>query len=405
MKVTVAQLGARRHYAVPIAFEKMGYLNQLLTDVHAGSWPIQWAGKIPNKFKGAMIKRILGRSLVGIPPIKIKDFSLFSFFCLLCRFTMQQDKFFLYSDIGFGKRMIKHLEADVPDILYCFSPQAFEMLKWCKRNSVKAILDQPIAPRKIEIAILRDEFERHPDWAIKSPIENEIDLELIKREKDEFELADRIVCGSEFVKDSMITLGYQPDKISVISSGIALPNASNVNNKHRDGPLRVLFVGQVSLRKGAPYLAECAKALKGLAIFRVVGPIDLPAKALAELKQHCEVLGSVPRIEVGEHFTWADVFFLPGLCEGSAMVTYEALAYGLPVVTTPNSGSIVRDGVDGFVSTAGVLNDFLSNLTQLCKNKALVNNMSESALKRIAGYTLNAYMLAQKEVADSLIRL
>ena len=45
----------------------------------------------------------------------------------------------------------------------------------------------------------------------------------------------------------------------------------------------------------------------------------------------------------------ADVFVFPSLFEGSAVVTYEALACGLPSVVTPNAGSVVRDGVEGFV--------------------------------------------------------
>ena len=50
-------------------------------------------------------------------------------------------------------------------------------------------------------------------------------------------------------------------------------------------------------------------------------------------------------------YKWADVFVLPSICEGSAMVTYEALIHGLPIITTYNSGSIVRDGVDGFITS------------------------------------------------------
>ena len=48
-------------------------------------------------------------------------------------------------------------------------------------------------------------------------------------------------------------------------------------------------------------------------------------------------------------YAWADVFLLPFICEGSAMVTYEALSWGLPVITTHNAGSIVRDTVDGWL--------------------------------------------------------
>ena len=50
-----------------------------------------------------------------------------------------------------------------------------------------------------------------------------------------------------------------------------------------------------------------------------------------------------------ELYAWANVFVLPSICEGSAMVTYEALSWGLPIITTYNTGSIVRDNIDGFI--------------------------------------------------------
>jgi len=105
----------------------------------------------------------------------------------------------------------------------------------------------------------------------------------------------------------------------------------------------------VGLRKGSPYVLAAAKLLPGRACFRMVGPISVQSLALEQLRQHVEVLGPVPRSTVREHYAWADVFLLPSLCEGSATVTYEALACGVPVIATPNTGSIVREGVDGFI--------------------------------------------------------
>ena len=89
--------------------------------------------------------------------------------------------------------------------------------------------------------------------------------------------------------------------------------------------------------------------LKGQATFRMVGPIGVSQSAEAELRRALDLTGPVPRLEVLKHYAWADVFFFPSMCEGSATVTYEALASGLPVVCTPNTGSVVRDGIDGFV--------------------------------------------------------
>src|SRR5208283_380502 len=111
-------------------------------------------------------------------------------------------------------------------------------------------------------------------------------------------------------------------------------------------PLRVLTVGTVGLRKGSPYVLEAAKQLTGKAVFRMVGGIGVTREAETQLREHLELTGAVSRNEIAKHFEWADVFLLPSICEGSATVTYEALAHGLPVICTPNTGSVVRDGME-----------------------------------------------------------
>src|SRR4029077_18852254 len=90
-----------------------------------------------------------------------------------------------------------------------------------------------------------------------------------------------------------------------------------------------------------------ARALAGLATFRMVGAIEALQQAAAKLSDAVELTGPVPRSDMGVHFAWADVFLLPSLCEGSATVVYEALSASLPVICTQNTGSIVRDGVEG----------------------------------------------------------
>ena len=89
--------------------------------------------------------------------------------------------------------------------------------------------------------------------------------------------------------------------------------------------LRVLTVGSVGLRKGAPAVYEAAKAMQGRAQFRWVGRVELLPAAAERMRTHVELTDAVPRSEVHTHFAWADVFLLPSVCEGSATVTYEAL--------------------------------------------------------------------------------
>src|SRR5258708_9594943 len=92
----------------------------------------------------------------------------------------------------------------------------------------------------------------------------------------------------------------------------------------------------------AEKLVECGKGYE----FRVAGNVE---RSLADREQcrYLRFLGRVPRAKIRGEFAVADVLVLPSLAEGSAETTYEALACGVPVVTTPEAGSVVRDGIDG----------------------------------------------------------
>lgn len=179
----------------------------------------------------------------------------------------------------------------------------------------------------------------------------------MQREHREQDLADQIICGSSFVRDSLVARGVDAKKISVVPLGrlkdqqlIPCQSVTQTPKERGDG-LRILFIGAVGLRKGIPYLLAAIRELQGKIPFtcKVVGSLEIKYQRASEYSDVCEFLGKIPRSQIPELYTWADVFVLPSLCEGSAMVTYESLISGVPVITTYNSGSVVRDSVDGFI--------------------------------------------------------
>jgi glycosyltransferase involved in cell wall biosynthesis len=99
----------------------------------------------------------------------------------------------------------------------------------------------------------------------------------------------------------------------------------------------------------------------------------------------------VPRSEIHRQFSWADVFLLPSICEGSATVCYEALSFGLPVITTPNTGSVVRDGIDGFVVPIRNTESIIEKLVRFDSDRDLLALMSRNARQRSADFTVEKY--------------
>ena len=99
----------------------------------------------------------------------------------------------------------------------------------------------------------------------------------------------------------------------------------------------------------------------------------------------------VPRSEVINHYAWADVFLLPSLCEGSATATYEALTAGRPVVCTPNCGSVVRDGVEGYVIPVRDINALVDRLERLARDSDLRMQMADAARHKAAAVNFESY--------------
>jgi len=147
------------------------------------------------------------------------------------------------------------------------------------------------------------------------------------------------------------------------------------------------------LRKGVPYLLEALRALDRPAQIqaKLVGSVALQRQPLSRYERWCEIVGSVSRQEILNAYQWADVLVLPSLCEGSATVTYEAMACGLPIVTTPSSGSLVRDGIEGFVIKARDTEKLRSRLALLCDDFELRLQMSAAAIERREDISLAAY--------------
>ncbi|WP_412851402.1 glycosyltransferase family 4 protein [Ectothiorhodospira shaposhnikovii] len=180
-----------------------------------------------------------------------------------------------------------------------------------------------------------------------------MDMQREQLEAREWELVDRIVVGSQFVADGLVGKGVDRSKIIVVPYGVDLNRFSWVKRRERENqndPLRVLFVGRVSVMKGIPSLLHALSVLGPQKVqARLVGGSAIKAHRIEEFRGVANFVGHVPRSSILDHYRWADVLCFPSITEGSAAVTYEALATGLPVITTPNAGSIVRDGLDGFI--------------------------------------------------------
>ncbi|MEB3192032.1 MAG: glycosyltransferase family 4 protein [Snowella sp.] len=361
-KVAIAHLGARKHYQEPILFHQWGILDTFYTDFYArnSSFFSLLRSKLIYSRLPKPIKKMADRYAPELDGARVIDFPLWGiqYPIKLSKASSSQEVDEIHISTGkeFNQKIISTGLGDA-NIIYGFNSACLEVFQFAKNNGIRCILDQTLAVKSLEIQLLEEEEQRWPGWS-KSPFTtNSAMIAKLNRERQEQELADHIVCGSEFVKQSLIETGIAANKISVVSLGKSNTKNSSLGlsntelKRESNNPLKILFAGSVCLRKGVPYLLETLALLEDKIPFvcKLAGDITLNEEKLQKYGNVCEFLGRVPRSEMDRLYRWADVFVLPSVCEGSAMVTYEAMIYGLPIITTYNTGSIVRDGIDGFI--------------------------------------------------------
>lgn len=338
----VAQIGARRHYAVPKGFEEAGALEKLITDACAELRPWQWMAALPQACLPGGARSIMGRHTTPIPARKLRGLPRFAAAgALWDRQSGDETRtdFWVRRNADFGRRVAR-LDWGAADTAYAYNGAALEIFKEARRRGLRCVLDQTAAPWRYNTRLLQEERERWPGWE-SQPADLDETGRMIEREEAEWELADRIICGSDFVVEAMRQVGGPWEKCRTV--GYPTPKVpeelATEQGGHQTGKTRVLFVGTLQLRKGIQYLYEAAGMLDSSRFkIRAVGPSALDPGAVGCLAKRMEVTGAVPRTEIWEHYRWADVFVLPTLSEGSANVCHEAAAIGLPVITTQAAG-------------------------------------------------------------------
>ncbi|WP_207482561.1 glycosyltransferase family 4 protein [Arenibaculum pallidiluteum] len=391
-KVIVSQLGARMHYAVPRLLASSGMLERFYTDIcGTRGWP-RLLGAVPRRLQPAAVRRLAGRIPWQVPDERITSFGGIGLAFALMRMAARTPTQSTAAHLWAGRKLARAVAA--ADFgraagVYAYSGECLELLTAARARGLWTAVEQIIAPREIVDRLVQEEAERFPDWQPPA-VADRLAGTYAARERAEWAAANLVVCGSEFVRQGVIDQGGDPRRCVVVPYGVDARFSLPARASH-GGPLRVLTVGSVGLRKGSPYVLEAARRLRGRAQFRLIGPCDLGPAPRAALAEGLEFIPGVPRAEILSHYAWADVFLLPSICEGSATAVYEAMTAGLPAIVTANTGSVVRDGTDGYVVPIRDVDAITQAVETLAAEPDLRRAMAENARRRAQDFDLQAY--------------
>ena len=304
-------------------------------------------------------------------------------------------------DLAVSKLIPESFEKGLTTV-YGYEDGALFSFVSAKQLGIKCVYELPIAYWETSRKLLTEEAHRLPHWSITLGGGNKDSLTKLERKRQELELADTVVVPSQFVFNSLPQWALRK-KIIVAPFG----TPDNVGRKlserlytHPDKPLRVLFVGSMGQRKGLGDLFTAFNLLSRSDIELIVlGSLLAPLEFYRQQLPTFIYEPGRSNEQVLALMRTCDVFCLPSIVEGRALVLQEAMSQGLPLIITPNTGGedLILEGETGFLVPIRSPEMIANKLVWFLTNREKIPEMGRSAQKHAMNYTWKRY-------SDTIIR-
>ncbi len=275
-------------------------------------------------------------------------------------------------------------------------------LATCRRLGIRSVLSMVHGDVREERAVLEREAERSPDFFPIYLGDGKLDLGALdwlhRRRLRDIDQADRILVPSDHIAATLAGHGTPAERIRVIPYAADTRRFAPQAGKRHGDSCTFLFAGGITQRKGIKYLLEAWRRVRRAGWkLQLLGALPSDLGPLVPYLGEVEHLGRVAHAEMPAKMAAADVFVFPSLFEGSAVVTYEALACGLPSVVTADAGSVVRDGVEGLIVPAGDVDPLAGAMERVGSDAALRAEMARAARSRAEAFGWPRYHSALLE--------
>ncbi|HYD23640.1 MAG TPA: glycosyltransferase family 4 protein [Croceibacterium sp.] len=349
MKVAVFHPGTQHSWQTAAALQDLALLEFYATSIFYQ--PDRWPYRVERYLPAALRRRAhaeFGRfEHPALDPRRVKTYGLFEWLERLAMRAGLAHAAVRLDRLG-NRRFSRHLEDEVrsarPFALWGFNSSSLETFTAGRAAGRYCILDRTIGDWRYYNAVMRGVFETHAEWFPQG--RHTVDDYVIERNDAEYRAADLIVCGSAFCAETV--RAHSPvaglaAKLRVLPycfDEALFANLPPPAPADPAGPVRFLFVGQVSPRKGIHHLLEAiAQIPRSEAELTVVGPMGVPREVFARFEDRVSYLPSVPRAEIPAIMARHHALVFPSYFEGSSLSLLEGLAAGLALVHTPQAGN------------------------------------------------------------------
>lgn len=385
MKIIVAHPGKQHSYRLATALEKNGSLLYYVTTVYKKSDSLFY--KILNKVLSKdNRKRAEARHSNDIPENKI--ITICSILGLLELLLLRLDKstnlyrcLHSYTVRKFGIKIAKLAINEGADMVICYDSNAVNCFSYLKENApnIKRVLDVSIASRHYMRKIYDKEISMTGNTDLKDEnlyLWNEKKMSDLKQEILDSQF---FLVASDFVKDSLIDLNIKKEQILKVPYGANVQSCICRKEVKKGEQIKFLFAGQVIYRKGITYALEAIGKLNGKGVLDIVGAYNPKSWFINKYsnKPYITMFGQVTFDRMQKIYEDSNVFILPSFAEGMAQVGIEAMACGLPVICTYNSGlsDLIIEGQNGFIIPEGDLDALANKMQWFIDNSEKINDM------------------------------
>ncbi len=362
--------------------------------------PDQWYWRLVlsvfPSFKAQILKRY--SHLISVNVVKFNGFGMFLFF--FGRFIYSTERRNFLEDSWHDLWVSKKINKIKPDFIIGYEKSCHKSFNAIKKNGGIAVLD--LAQVHVNyIGELRERFNFFKDITGSENLFCTIRYRKIK----EYELANYILVLSSFAKQTLLNEGVAPSKIHLVNLGFDpsrfIPKFFYPTNQ--DTHLRIIYSGIITKRKGVHLIASVAKSLQHLAIEWVfIGSKDDGFKCI-EGFQNIRYIPYLEHEELLKEFHNSDIFVLPSYLDSWGMVVVEAMACGLPVIVSENTGAKDAVTIDcGFVIPIDDQVALADKVLYFYNNRTEIERMGRSASKEAQKYTWDNY---HKQVGDFINKI
>ncbi len=271
------------------------------------------------------------------------------------------------------------------DIIHAWPLGSRRTLEVAARLGIPTVYERPNAYTPFAMEVVQKECERM-GVALPPNHEHAYNRRVLEIEKEEYRLASRIACPSDFVVRTFLENGFTPEKLVRHQYGfderIYYPGPPR---RTPNKGLTALFVGGCTPRKGLHYALrawlESPAHLDGK--FLIAGEfVPGYAEKLRGQLRHPSVHVLGQRNDVAELMRGSDILVLPTVEEGSALVTYEARGSGCVLLVSEASGAFCKHMENGLIHSVGDVKTLTQHITMLHEDRALLERLRARCLSR-----------------------